>query len=377
MEKRDYYEILNVPRDASEAEIKKAYKKLAYQYHPDRNPDDPSAEERFKEASEAYQVLIDPEKRRQYDLYGHEGLRNAGFSGFRDASDIFSQFSDIFSDLFDFDPFGFGSTRRRRRKHPSRGEDIQIPLEIEFDEAVFGAQKVIEISRRVLCMHCHGSGAREGSSPQRCDVCGGTGQYVRRAGFMAISTPCHHCKGEGTVIRDKCPNCQGSGLVPKAEKVEVNIPAGVDQGMRIRLSGKGDQPHGGGTPGDLFLVISIKEHPLIKRQEYNTYVDLPITFSQAALGAKVMAPTVEGEQELRIPPGTQTGKVFVMRGKGVPYLRGHGRGDHYVKITVVTPQNLSKEQIELFKKLAETEDELSTIGSGKRTFIDHIKDALS
>ncbi len=344
--KRDYYEILGVPRNASQKEIKKAYRRLARQYHPDVN-DSPDAEERFKEINEAYEVLSDPEKRAQYDRYGHAGPPGLGFE-FRDPFEIFRE-------VFGFD-FGFGP--RRAYRQPRRGADIHQHLTISFREAAFGCEKEIEVSHYEVCPECGGSGAEPGTSPIRCPQCNGTGE-VRRVrqsilGSLITVTTCPRCGGTGEVITTPCHRCGGSGRVKMKRKLSVEIPAGVEDGMQIRLAGQGEPGENGGPPGDLYVTLSVEEHPYFRRHNNDIVLELAINVAQAALGDEVMVPTLDGEEKLIIPAGTQTGEVFRLRGKGVPYLRRNGRGDQLVVVQVRTPTNLTKEQRRLFKELAKT-----------------------
>jgi molecular chaperone DnaJ len=347
--KRDYYEVLGVDRGASEEEIKKAYRKLARQYHPDVNKA-PDAEEKFKEVKEAYEVLSDPRKRANYDRYGHadpaQGMGGGGFSG--DFGD-FGGLGDIF-DMF----FGGGSSRRRPNA-PQRGSDLQYTLEVEFKEAVFGKEEDIQIPRTELCDDCHGSGAKPGTTPETCTVCRGTGQQetVQSTPFGRIVNRriCSACGGQGTVIRQKCPTCAGSGRVKRMRKIHIRIPAGVDDGSQLRIAGEGEPGLRGGPPGDLYIVIRVRPHEFFERDGDDIYCEVPLTFTQAALGDEIEVPTLTERVKLRIPPGTQTGTYFRLRGKGVPRLRRGGSGDQHVKVVVVTPTNLSERQKELLREL--------------------------
>ena len=343
MEKRCYYEVLGVSRDAEEIEIKKAYRKLALEYHPDRNPDDPTTEEKFKECSEAYEILSNLEKRQIYDQYGHDGLKGSGFNGFHNVSDIFSSFSDIFEDFF-----GMGSSRRRNG--PMRGADLRYDIQIKFEEAAFGVKKDIEFNKRVKCEKCDGTGAKPGTEPETCARCGGSGSESVSRGFFTIKTTCGACGGVGTVIKEPCEYCGGAGLVEKNKTLTVTIPAGVDNGSHLRIAGEGEKGEKGGPPGNLFVVIHVEPHNFFQREEYDIYCRIPISFTQAALGAKIDVPTLEGEKKLKIPPGTQPGEIFKFSGEGIPHVRGFGRGDQIMQVTVAVPNELSKRQKELLKE---------------------------
>ena len=345
--KRDYYEVLGVDRQATPQEIKKAYRKLAVQYHPDKNPGDPKAEDAFKEAAEAYSILGDDEKRAVYDRYGHEGLRG----GPQVNSDIFREFSDIFGggsifeDLFG-DFFGGGG-----RNRTSRGQDLRYDLEITFEEAVRGTETRILVARNELCDNCAGSGARPGTNKQVCTTCGGHGQVRFQQGFLVVARPCTQCRGAGQIITDPCEQCSGSGHIERERPLTIQIPAGVDDGSRIRSVGHGEAGVRGGPPGDLYVFLRVSPHKLFRRDGEDILVELPITFAQAALGADLDVPTIHGSEPITIPAGTQTGTRIRIRGKGVPRLRGSGNGDHIVFVTVVTPTKLNKEQRQLLEQL--------------------------
>jgi len=345
--KSDYYEVLGVPRDADQAAIKRAYRKLAVQYHPDRNPDDPEAEERFKEAAEAYEVLSDAEKRRLYDRHGHEGLRGAGFQGFAGFDDIFSHFGDIFGDIF-----GFGGAGRARRGN-RRGADLRLDLSISFDEAMQGVEREVPIHRWESCDCCAGSGAEPGTRPETCSTCSGRGQVVHSQGLFMISTTCPRCHGSGELITHACGTCQGRGRVRVEKRVRVPIPAGVDSGNRIRISGEGEPGEPGTMPGDLYVFIRVEPHPFFTREEDDLHCEIPIGIVQATLGAKLEVPTLNGAERVTIEPGTQPGEVVRLSGRGVPRLRGRGRGDLYVHIRVVVPRKVSRKQRDLLEKFAE------------------------
>ncbi len=352
--KRDYYEVLGVQRAATEQEIKSAYRKKALEWHPDRNPDRrEEAEERFKEASEAYSVLSDPNKRANYDHYGHAGVGGAAGGGF-DPS-VFSEFQDIFGGMgfgtiFD-DLFGMGGGGSRRRSN--RGSDLRYDLEIDFEEAAFGLDTHIKVPRLENCAACGGSGAKHGTSPTICHACGGRGQVRFTQGFFSISRPCSVCHGAGQVIKHACPECRGEGRVRREKTLKVKIPAGVDAGTRLRIQGEGEAGVRGGPPGDLYVVLSVREHPFFERQDQNLICTVPISVWQAALGAEIQVPTLQGEEALKIPEGTQTGTVFRLRGQGVPHVNSGGRGDLYVRVVVRTPTKITKEQRRLMQQLAE------------------------
>jgi molecular chaperone DnaJ len=346
---KDYYQILGVGRDASTEEIKKAYRQLALKYHPDRNPGDKTAEEKFKEASEAYEVLRDAEKRRLYDQYGHEGLRDSGFTGFRDFGDIFGAFGDIFEDLF-----GFRDTRRSW-SGPQAGADRRFDLEIDFLAAARGTEVTVEIPRNVNCPTCGGSGLRPGSRKTVCPVCGGRGQITQSHGFLRISTTCSRCQGQGEFIGDPCPTCNGRGRVVEKKKLLVKIPPGVDNGVHLVMAGEGDAGTRGGPPGDLYIVVHVRPHQFFRRAGDDLLLTVPIPFTQAALGGVVTIPTLQGQRELTIPPGTQPGQTITLRGEGIPHLKGQGRGDLKVTVNVEVPRHLTERQRQLLEQLAATE----------------------
>jgi len=342
----DYYEILSVSRTASAGEIKKAYRKLAMQYHPDRNPGDKEAEDKFKSCTEAYEVLSDLQKRKIYDTYGHDGLKNSGYSGPGSSEDIFSSFGDIFSDLF-----GFGSGRTRtRRDGPVQGNDLRYDVEITFMEAVHGVSKEVQLTRRDTCWTCEGSGSRPGYKKEVCPACNGRGQIIRSQGFFQMSTTCPQCQGEGELIAHPCNDCQGSGLVEKTKKVMLKIPAGVDSGARMRLRGEGEGGRRGGGPGDLYVVVHVQEHDFFKRDGDTIYAKLPVSMVTAALGDTIEVPTIHGKKKLDIPAGSQSGTLFTLRHEGVPSLRGHGKGDMVVELHVQTPTNLCEEQKKVLRE---------------------------
>jgi molecular chaperone DnaJ len=343
--KRDYYEILSVERSATAEDIKKAYRKCALAHHPDRNPGDKKSEEKFKEATEAYQVLSDPEKRRVYDQFGHEGLAGAGGPGGFSASG----FSDIFEDIFE-DFFGGGGPRRRQRAQ--RGGDLKHDLEITFDEAAFGTEKEVEIRREESCTSCKGDGAKPGTSRATCTACHGSGQILASSGFFSISRTCHRCHGEGSFVEHACAGCRGTGRVLVSRKIKAKIPAGVDAGLRLRMPGEGEAGLRGGPRGDLYIDIHVRPHEIFTREGDNLLCEVPVSFVQASLGAEVEVPTLTGTTTLKVPAGTQSGKVFRLKGKGIASLNGHGIGDEEVRIVVETPTHLSDKQKELLKQFA-------------------------
>jgi molecular chaperone DnaJ len=353
--KRDYYEILGVARGAGDDEIKKAYRRLAIQFHPDRNPGDHQAEEKFKEVNEAYQVLSDAEKRVQYDRFGHAAFQGpqagGGFGGF----DFSQGFEDVFSDIFgDF----FGTGRGRSRSRSRRGDDLRYDLEIDFEEAHRGAERVIKVARLAHCEACNGTRTAAGAGGLRtCPNCRGTGQVRTQQGFFSISTTCAQCRGEGSIISDPCPKCQGQGRVRKLQSLSVRIPPGVDNGSRLKLRGEGEAGFGGGPAGDLYVVVHVREHAIFARQDNDVIVEVPVSFPQAALGAEIEVPTLDGKVKFKIPSGTQSGKVFRLKAKGFTDLHGYGRGDELVKIVVETPKRLNARQRELLEEFAKISGE--------------------
>ena len=372
--KRDYYQVLGVGRSASEEEIKRSYRRLAFQYHPDRNKD-PQAETQFKEINEAYEVLSDPEKRSTYDRYGHDGLNPGGGRGF-DGFDTFSGFGDI------FDAF-FGGASTRTRQGQERGRDLQCDLNITFDEAVFGTEKELEIERVENCSRCRGQRGEPGTQPQRCAVCNGSGQ-IRRVqqsvlGQFVNVVVCVQCRGEGRVIATPCAQCRGSGREHKSHHLQVKIPAWVDSGSQIRLSGEGDSGARGGPPGNLYISINVQPHQYFRRDGDNILYTLPINFAQASLGDEVEVPTLEGTTTVKIAPGTQTGKSYRLRGKGVPNVHTGHRGDQILTVFVVTPDSLTDQQKQLLKELAKTLEVPSnpSYQSNGKGFFDKLKEVLS
>jgi len=342
--------VLGVARGATEQEIKSAYRKLALQFHPDRNPNNPDSEEKFKECSEAYAVLADGEKRAMYDRYGHAGVAGAAGGGVGFDATVFQDFSDIFGDFFGFgDLFGGGGSRRRSRTQ--RGADLREDITLEFEEAVFGVEKQVTVRRHETCEDCRGSGAAPGKAAATCRSCGGRGQVRYQQGFFSIARTCPTCQGTGSVITDPCPKCKGEGRVLRQRTVDAKIPAGVEDGTRIRFSGLGEGGVHGGGAGDLYVVLHVKEHAFFEREGNNLHCVIPISYTQAALGAEIRVPTLEGEQTLKIPEGTQSESTLRIRGKGVPVLNGHGKGDLFVEVRVQTPAKLTKRQRELLQEL--------------------------
>ncbi|HTT71914.1 MAG TPA: molecular chaperone DnaJ [Anaeromyxobacteraceae bacterium] len=352
MEKRDYYEVLGVSREATEQDLKSAYRKLAHQHHPDKNPGDKQAEERFKEASEAYEILSDPEKRARYDRFGHGNGQNPFEGGFPFGG-ASGTINDIFGDIFG-EMFGGG---RRSRARP-RGADLRYHLEVSFEEAAFGTTARIQIPRPRRCEACRGTGAKPGTAPQTCRTCGGVGEVRLTQGFFSVARTCHVCGGAGRVISEKCPTCNGGGMTREEAAVEVKVPPGVDTGTRLKLAGEGEPaPQPGASPGDLYVVVQVREHSIFKREEAEVVCEMPISFAQAALGAQIDVPTLDGPYSLKIPAGTQAGKVFRLRGKGIPHLGGSGRGDQHIRVLVETPTQLTREQRELLQRFAEISGE--------------------
>jgi len=354
--RRDYYQILGVEANASEDEIKKSYRKLAMQYHPDRNPGNKEAEEKFKEAAEAYEVLSDPEKRDIYSRYGHEGLNGAGYRGFSGFEDIFSSFGDIFGDVF-----GFNAGRSRSRTAARAGADLRYDLRISFMDAALGSSTEIKLRKQILCSSCQGSGCAPGTSPQVCGLCQGRGQVTQSSGFFSISSTCPQCRGQGGMITTPCPECSGGGKVTVEKTVQLKIPAGVETGSRLRLRGEGEEGEHGGPSGDLYVFLDVENHEVFERNGDDIYCRAPITFLQATLGGTVEVPTLAGTEKLKIPRGTQPGRIFRLKGKGIPHLRGYGRGDHLIETVVTVPTNLTRKQEELLKEF----DRLSSEAANK------------
>ncbi len=374
MSKRDYYEVLGIDRNATDADIKKAYRTLAKKYHPDLNPGDKEAERKFKEVNEAYEVLSNPEKKSRYDQFGHAGTDPNGFGGFGSGGFGAGGFEDIF-DMF-FGGTGFGSSTRRRG--PQKGADLRVDIELKFEEAVFGIDKEIEVIRREQCHTCGGTGAKPGTDVRTCGNCNGTGQvqYTQNTPlgrFVNVKT-CDRCHGEGKIIDSPCTTCRGTGQEQRKRIIQINIPAGVDNGSVLPLRGEGEPGTKGGRPGDLYVYIHVTPHPIFTREGNDIFCEVPITFAQAALGAELMVPTLDGRVKYNIGEGTQTGTVFRLKGKGVPNVRGYGRGDQYVKVKVDVPKKLNKEQREALQKFAELSGE--EVHEQTKSFFDKVKDVF-
>ncbi|HFD91837.1 MAG TPA: molecular chaperone DnaJ [Gammaproteobacteria bacterium] len=370
MARQDYYELLGVARNASEAELKKAYRRLAMKYHPDRNPGDKEAEEKFKAAKEAYEVLSDPQKRAAYDQFGHAGVDPAaaaggGFGGFRGGASFSDIFDDVFGDIF-------GS--RGGRSQVYRGADLRYDLDLTLEEAVQGTTARIRIPTHVKCRSCDGTGAKRGTTPTACTTCGGQGQVRMQQGFFSIQQTCPRCKGSGRIITDPCGSCRGSGRVRETKTLSVKIPPGVDTGDRIRLAGEGEAGENGGPPGDLYVQIRVKPHPIFTREGNNLYCEMPISFVTLALGGELEVPTLDGRVKLKVPPETQTGKVFRLRGKGVRSIHDDGVGDLLCRVVVETPVHLNPHQKELLREFEATLQERNGKHSPKhRSWLDGVK----
>lgn len=349
MSKRDYYEVLGVTRSVNEADLKSAYRKLAMKYHPDRNPNDKAAEEKFKEAAEAYAVLADPEKRSLYDRFGHQAVSSAAGAGQGFDPTIFGDFGDILGSMFGFgDLFGGG----RRRGGPERGADLRYDLEITFQEAAHGAETIIQIPRQEQCETCHGTGAAPGTSPTTCPRCHGAGQVRTQRGFLIVAGTCTQCRGTGRVIAKPCQTCRGSGHVARERKITVKIPAGIATGQQLRLQGEGEAGIAGGPPGHLYVVIQVQEHPFFRRDGVHLFCEIPVNFTTLALGGEILVPTLDGEESVKVPEGTQTGTTLRLRGKGMPDVNGRGRGDLFATVQVQTPKKLTREQRALLDQLS-------------------------
>ena len=368
-EKRDYYEVLGIERSASLDDIKKAYRKLALKFHPDKNPGDATAEEKFKEAAEAYGVLSDEEKRARYDRFGHQGV--GGFGGFD--PNQFADFGDILGDLFGFSDF-FGGRGGRRGTRAARGADLRYDLTLDFMEAVWGKEVTLSVPRVINCQTCNGSGAKPGTQPVTCTGCGGRGQIRYQQSFFAVARTCPQCGGAGKVIKDPCVTCNGAGRVREEKKISVKMPPGVDDGSRLRVAGEGEAGFNGGPFGDLYVFVSVRDHPRFTRRDYDIHSEQTISVTQAALGGDVKTETIDGLESLKVPAGTQPNQVFRLRGKGVPFVDGPGRGDHYVHVAVKIPTSLSPEQRALLEQLAALDGETPP---GEKPLLEKVKDFFS
>jgi molecular chaperone DnaJ len=365
MARRDYYEILGVQKNCTLEDLKKAYRKLALEYHPDRNPGSKESEERFKEANEAYSVLSDPQRREQYDLYGHAAPSGQGFEGFGGFG--FGGVEDILNDFF-----GLGSVFSGFRDRSRRGADLRYNLTVTFEEAVFGAEKDIVVPRTGACQECSGTGAKKGTRPERCGACNGRGQVTVQQGFFSLSRTCGRCRGTGEVIKEHCPPCAGSGTVQEKRQLKMKIPPGVDNETRLKLRGEGEAGRGGASAGDLYVVISVKEHPFFARNGADLFCEVPITFSQAALGSEIEVPTLGGKKKLVIPAGTPSAREFVLRSEGVTVINSHRRGNLVVRVLIDVPKKLTKRQKELLTEFQHISEE--SPGPASRTFFEKVKE---
>ncbi len=371
MKKEDYYNVLGVDRGASPDEVKRAYRKLALKYHPDKNPGDKKAEEKFKIAAEAYEVISDPAKRKRYDQFGHEGLRGGESRGFGNFEDIFDAFGDIFGgggggSIFE-DFFGGG-----RRQAEKRGASLRCDISLDFKDVATGVEKTIEITKRDICEECRGTGARKGTSPVSCPYCKGKGEVHQRQGFFTIRTTCPKCQGNGKIIETPCRKCSGHGVYPKKSNIKVQVPAGIEDGARLRVSGQGESGANGAHPGDLYCDIHIKPHPIFKRQDYDIICEFPITFTQAALGCEIEVPTILGKlRKVRIPAGMQSDDIISVKGEGFPHVRGFGVGNMLVHVVVETPTKLTPRQEELLREFAESEHK--NVTPKRKSFFQKVK----
>ena len=370
MAKRDYYETLGVSRNASEEEIKRAYRRMAMKYHPDKNPGNKEAEAKFKECAEAYEVLSDPEKHTRYDQFGHEGLRGAGMHDFSrmNVEDIFSMFG--FDDFFG-EIFGTRSRRGTRRAGPARGYDLETGVELTLNDVAKGTEKTIEFTRQDRCQDCNGSGSAKGAKPGRCTTCGGSGQIARGGGFFQMVSTCPQCRGTGEIITNPCQKCRGSGRVPKRRTVSIKIPPGVHEGQPIRVPGEGEPGKDGGPSGDLYCYVRLKPHEFLQRDGNNVIAVVPITFTQAALGAMIDVPSLNGTQKLKIHAGTQYGSIFKIKSQGLPNARSHRTGDQLVQVMIETPSRLNTKQEELLREFAKTEN--ASVSPHSASFLDRLK----
>ncbi|WP_353132010.1 molecular chaperone DnaJ [Pseudopedobacter sp.] len=382
MSKRDYYDILGVSKSASADDIKKAYRKLAIKYHPDKNPDDKEAEEKFKEAAEAYEVLSNPEKRQRYDQFGHAGAQGGFGGGYggggMNMEDIFSQFGDIFGGGSPFDSFFGGGSSRGGGRRVQRGSNLRIKVKLTLEEIAHGVEKKIKVNKQVVCNTCHGSGAKDKNSVQTCKTCGGSGS-VRRVtntilGQMQTTSTCPTCNGEGTTITSKCTSCHGDGIVRGEETISINIPAGVSEGMQLSMSGKGNAAPRGGVPGDLIILIEEIPHETLKREGNNVIYDLHVSFVDATLGTSIEIPTIDGKARIKLEPGTQGGKILRLKGKGIPEVNSYHKGDQLVQVNVWTPKALNNEERELLEKLRASENFRPNPGKNEKSFFDRMKE---
>ncbi|MGL4631501.1 MAG: molecular chaperone DnaJ [Leadbetterella sp.] len=384
MAKKDFYEILGVSKSVNADELKKAYRKLAIQYHPDKNPGDKAAEDKFKEIAEAYGVLSDPDKKARYDRFGHEGVGGAsGFGGGgMNMEDIFSNFGDIFGDNSPFSSF-FGGSRGGGggRKATRKGSDLRIKLKLTFEDIANGVEKKIKVKRYVSCKPCGGNGSKNGSSLNNCNTCGGTGQIKRvqqtMLGQMVTTNTCHTCSGEGKIVNERCEACYGEGRVLEEDMISIKIPAGVGEGMQLSMSGKGNVPSRGGVPGDLLIQIEEEEHALLKRDGNNLILDQPLSFIDAVLGTELEVPVVSGRVKIQIKPGTQAGEVLRLKGKGFPDVNGYGLGDQLIYINIYTPKSISSEERDILEKLRSSPNFLPKGSSGEKSIFDRMKDFFS
>ena len=370
MAKRDYYEVLGVSKTASDDDIKRAYRRMAMKYHPDKNPDDKGAEEKFKECAEAYEVLSDAEKKKRYDQFGHDGLRGMGMHDFSrmNFDDIFSMFGldDLFGGIF-----GGRGKRTSRRAGPTRGYDLETTVELTLDDIAKGSEKTIEFTRQDLCAECSGSGSAKGTKPDKCSTCGGSGQVASRGGFFQMVSTCPKCRGSGQVITNPCKKCKGTGRVPKKRVVNIKIPKGVHEGQGIRVAGEGEPGRGGGPRGDLYCYVRVKSHEFLQRNGNDLIATVPISFTQAALGTTIDVPSLDGAKGLKIPPGTQYGSVFRIKGQGLPDIRTGRTGDELVQIAIETPKKLNAKQQELLREFAKTENK--TVSPQSTRFFEKLK----
>ena len=372
---RDYYEVLGVSRSAAIEEIKAAYRKSALKWHPDRNPENKTeAEVKFRECTEAYSVLSDPQKKQIYDTYGHAGLSGVGAGQGFDHT-VFQDFQDIFGDFFGFeDLFGGGGASRRGRTRVQRGSDLRYDMTLSFEEASAGVTTKIKLPRQEYCEACNGTGAKKGTGVQTCQSCGGRGQVAYQQGFFTITRTCPNCKGAGQIVKERCPECRGQGRLEREKTIELRIPPGVDTGTRLRVAGEGEPGPNGGTPGDLYVVLEVKEHPFFERRGADLYCTIPVSISQATLGAELQVPGLGGEERLKIPEGTQSGTVFRIKGKGLADPRGGGKGDLYYHLRVLTPTKLTREQRKLIEQLGATMKVDNKPADRNSSIFDKVKD---